>query len=353
MLTVGVNKGWPPRLSSEFDVIDRRLDFSPSRPNTKELIPSPRGASMSHLIMLLQQYGLGLVFANVLALQAGLPVPAYPTLIVAGAYAAMGGDPLWQLIAVGVAAALVADTGWYLAGRRFKMRILAVLCRVSLSPDTCVRQTESIFQRFGAPSMLVAKFVPGFASVATALAGALRLSYWKFLLFDAGGAALWAGVAVGLGYVFRDAIGEVMKRLAELGQYGLVLVIAAFAAWILVKWWRRYLFARQLRMDRVSVDELRRMMEEDKVEAIVDVRSALTQAATGRIPGARAVDMKNIAEGFKGVPVDGEVIVYCACPNEATAVKVAQKLRRLGFKRIRPLHGGIDAWIEAGLEVER
>jgi membrane protein DedA with SNARE-associated domain/rhodanese-related sulfurtransferase len=308
---------------------------------------------MNQLIMLLQQYGLGLVFVNVLALQAGLPVPAYPVLIVAGAYAAMGGSPLWQLVAVAVAAALVADTLWYTAGRNFGLRILGILCRMSLSPDTCVRQTESIFQRYGPSSMLFAKFVPGFASVATALAGALRLSYWKFVLFDACGAALWSGVAIALGYVFRGAIDDVMKRLAALGKYGLMIVIAGFVVWILVKWCRRYLFVKQLRMDRVSVEELRDLIDKNQVQALVDVRSAITQAATGRIPGARAVDMKRIAEGFEGVPCDGEVILYCACPNEATAVKVAEKLRKIGYKRIRPLQGGIDAWIEAGHAIER
>ena len=307
---------------------------------------------MSHLIELLQQYWLGLVFLNVIALQAGLPLPAYPTLIVAGALAAAGGTPVYQLVGVGVAGALIADSGWYVAGRKFGMRILGTLCRVSLSQDTCVRQTESIFQRFGPSSMLFAKFVPGFASVATAMAGAIRLSYLKFVAFDAVGATLWVGAGVGLGYLFRDAIGELMAKLSSLGKYGVMLVVAGFALYILVKWYQRYVFTKQLRMDRVTVDELRNLIDEKKVQALVDVRSALTQAATGRIPGARAIDMKKIDEGFKGVPVEGEVIVYCACPNEATAVKVAQRLRKVGFKRIRPLLGGIDAWIEAGHEVE-
>ena len=231
--------------------------------------------------------------------------------------------------------------------------ILSTLCRVSLSQDTCVRQTESIFQRFGPSSMLFAKFVPGFASVATAMAGAIRLSYPKFVAFDAVGATLWVGVGVGLGYLFRDAIGELMAKLSSLGKYGVMLVVAGFALYILFKWYRRYVFTRQLRMDRVTVDELRNLIDENKVQALVDVRSALIQAATGRIPGARAIDMQKIDEGFKDVPVEGEVIVYCACPNEATAVKVAQRLRKVGFKRIRPLLGGIDAWIEAGHEVER
>jgi membrane protein DedA with SNARE-associated domain/rhodanese-related sulfurtransferase len=305
---------------------------------------------MNQLIMLLQQYGLGLIFVNVLALQAGLPVPAYPVLIVAGAYAAMGGSPLWQLVAVGVAAALVADTGWYLAGRRFGVSILRTLCRVSLSPDGCVRQTETIFERFGPASMLVAKFVPGFASVATAMAGAVRLRYALFVLFDAIGAALWVSVGVALGYLFRDAIDNAMNTLKSLGQAGLVLVLAGFTIWALLKWfagaclsllrWTR--FGRRVRM----------LIDDNKINAIVDVRSPLTQAATGRIPGARTIDMQKIRESFGGVPVDGEVVVYCACPNEATAVKVAQSLRKLGYKRIRPLHGGIDAWIAAGLAVE-
>ena len=308
---------------------------------------------MNFLTMMVQQYGVGFVFLNVLALQAGLPVPAYPALMVAGAYAAMGGRPLWQLVAVGVAAALVADTGWYLAGRKFGIRILGILCRVSLSPDSCVRQSESIFQRFGATSMIFAKFVPGFASVATALAGAMRLRYAIFVLFDAIGAGLWVGVGVGVGYIFRDAISDAMATLNSLGHYGLILVLAGFMVWVAVKWWRRRMFVKQLRMDRVSVGELRTLMDESKVEAIVDVRSPLMQASTGRIPGARTIDMKKIAEGFEGVPVDGEVVVYCACPNEATAVKVAQPLAKVGFKRIRPLHGGIDAWIQAGNAVER
>src|SRR5204863_1066059 len=144
--------------------------------------------------------------------------------MVAGALAAAGGTPVYQLIGVGVVGALIADTGWYSAGRSFGMRILSTLCRVSLSQDTCVRQTETIFQRFGPASMLFAKFVPGFASVATALAGALRLRYWVFLVFDAIGAGLWVSVGLGLGYLFRDAISDVMDKLASLGKYGSMLV---------------------------------------------------------------------------------------------------------------------------------
>ena len=308
---------------------------------------------MQQLITLIETHGLWLVFGNVLAEQAGVPVPAYPTLIIAGAYLTGGEHALVRLLLVGTLAAVIADTFWYLAGRRFGTRVLKTLCRISLSPDSCVRQTESIFQRFGPASMIFAKFVPGFASVATALAGAIGLRYWKFVLFDLVGSLLWVGVAVGVGYLFRDAIGDVLETLQSLGKWGMVLVVVAFAAWIAAKWWKRVLFARQLRMDRVTVDELKSLLDTNTVGMLLDVRSALSQAASGRIPGARAVDMKRISEGLTGVPTNGEVIVYCACPNEATAVAVAQKLRALGFTRVRPLDGGIDAWIDAGHEVER
>jgi membrane protein DedA with SNARE-associated domain/rhodanese-related sulfurtransferase len=307
---------------------------------------------MSQLINLILEFGLGLVFLNVLVEQAGLPVPAYPTLIVAGAYLAGDGNAILALLGTAVAAAVIADSCWYVAGSRFGMRVLRMLCRISLSPDSCVTQTESIFMRFGPASMLFAKFVPGFASVATAMAGAVGIRYWKFLLFDTLGALLWVGVAVMLGGLFREAIADILDTLQALGKYGLMLVIAALAAYVASKWWRRRQFVRQLRMDRVTVDELRQLMDEQKSSLILDVRSPLTQAVSGRIPGARAVDMNRIGEGLADVAKDDDVIVYCACPNEASAVKVAKALMQAGFKRVRPLHGGIDAWIAAGHEVE-
>jgi membrane protein DedA with SNARE-associated domain/rhodanese-related sulfurtransferase len=256
------------------------------------------------------------------------------------------------VLATGVAAAVIADSAWYVTGRRFGTRVLRMLCKVSLSPDSCVTQTESIFMRFGPASMLFAKFVPGFASVATAMAGAVGLRYPRFLLFDGLGALLWVGSAVALGALFRDAIAEILATLQSLGVYGLALVLVALAAYVASKWWRRRQFVQQLRMDRVSVDELRQMMDDEKVRVVLDVRSPIVQAASGRIPGALTVDVDRIHEGLDGIARDDEVIVYCACPNEASAVKVAHALKRVGFKRVRPLHGGIDAWIAAGHAVE-
>lgn len=307
---------------------------------------------MDQLIQLIQQYGLLFVFGNVLLLQAGLPVPAYPTLIVTGALAARGGASVPELVATAVVAALIADIGWYIAGRRFGSGILKTICRVSLSPDSCVRQTESIFARWGARSLAVAKFIPGFASVATSMAGVVRVPPWKFALFDAIGAALWSGVAIGLGYAFSGAINQILGVFETLGRIGLYIIAGAFLFYIVVKWWQRELFIWQLRMDRVTVDELHEMMRAERVGKVIDVRSPLTQAMTGRIPGAITVDPNNMRVDLLAIEPESEVVVYCACPNEYTAAKLAKVLLEHGFKRVRPLLGGIEAWIEAGHPVE-
>jgi len=308
---------------------------------------------MSNLITLIEHYGLALVFVNVLMLQAGLPVPAYPTLIVTGALAARSPYTLPGLVATAVAASVVADVGWYMVGRRFGGRVLKTLCRISLSPDTCVRQTETIFTRWGAPSLAVAKFIPGFASVATAMVGIVRLAPWRVVLFDAIGAGLWSGVAIAIGYIFRDAVNDVLAVLTAMGKIGLVVIVAAFVIYLLWKWVQRQRFIRQLRMDRMTVAELRDLVTSGTPTTVIDVRSPLSQAVTGRIPGAITVDATNLRPELLAIEPTNEVVVYCACPNEASAVKVAQALRQRGFLRVRPLTGGIDAWIEAGQEVER
>jgi membrane protein DedA with SNARE-associated domain/rhodanese-related sulfurtransferase len=308
---------------------------------------------MNHLLDLLQYYGLAFVFINVLALQAGLPVPAYPTLIVTGALASRGFYSLPALLATAVVASLIADLGWYSVGRRVGGPVLRTLCKISLSPDSCVRQTESIFTRWGAQSLMVAKFIPGFASVATAMAGVLRISIWRFIPADAIGATLWSGVAIALGYVFRNAIDDVLAVLQEMGKIGISLIIAVFLAYLFWKWLQRKRFIRQLIMDRITVDEVRRLMDEGNIGMVIDVRSPMSQEITGRIPGAVTVDPQNIRFDLGAVEPQSEVVVYCACPNEASAVKVAKALMDHGFKRVRPLHGGIDAWIAAGHDVER
>ncbi|WP_293775872.1 DedA family protein/thiosulfate sulfurtransferase GlpE [uncultured Oxalicibacterium sp.] len=307
---------------------------------------------MDFLLDLIAQYGLLFVFANVLIEQLGAPVPAYPTLVVTAALLDQADYSAAALFVIGVGAALIADYAWYMTGRRFGGSVLARLCRISLSPDSCVRQTQSVYRRYGPASLLVAKFIPGFASVASALAGAVGTRAWQFILFDLLGAALWVGSAVFLGSLFRSAVTDLLDILAQLGKWGIALVAAVFALYLLRKWWQRHAFLKELRMARISVGELDEQLKTATPPVIIDVRSRSEQEA-GRIPGALALNDDDLGALMVNMDADAEVILYCSCPNEVSAAQVARKLMKHGYKRVRPLTGGMDAWVAAGYEVEK
>ena len=237
---------------------------------------------MEFFVDWLRHYGLVVVFANVLLAQIGLPLPAYPVLVVAGALSARGHHGLAALLLTSLGASLVADLLWYAAGRRYGGGVLKTLCRVSMSPDSCVRQTESIFARWGLRSLAVAKFIPGFAVIATSIAGNLRVSLSRFLLFDAIGAALWAGVAIGLGYLFYDAVTALLDALARLGRAGLWVVLGGFALFALYRWRQRRLFLRELRMARTTVHALRVMPRRAAGDSCLRPLGAASATATFR-----------------------------------------------------------------------
>ncbi len=307
---------------------------------------------MNTILHWLAEYGLGVVFLNVWVEQLGLPVPAYPVLVVTGALSVEGRYPAAGLLAAAVSACLAADLVWYAAGQRYGSRVLRTICRISISPDSCVRQTESLFERWGVWSLLVAKFIPGFATIATALCGRMRVPLPAFIALDLVGASLWAGVGIAVGVVFHAAIDDVLLVFQSLGRIGLVLLLTALLLFIAGKWWQRYRMIRALRSTRITVADLQRLIDEGSAPAIIDVRSAGSRARDGSIPGALPWPVNAAAGSAPELPRDVEVVVYCACPNEVSAAKVAQQLRRAGFSHVRPLHGGIDAWIAAGLPLE-
>jgi membrane protein DedA with SNARE-associated domain len=267
---------------------------------------------MEQLTALLAQYGLALVFVNVFLVQAGAPVPAVPTLMVAGALAIGGRLSLPAIILVSVAASLLGDLIWYAAGRIYGLRVLQLLCRISISPDSCVRQTETRFTRWGAPSLMFAKFIPGYSIVAPPLAGALRLKLTPFLVYSAVSAALWSGLAAGAGMFFYSQIDWVLKQLEQMGGYALMVLGAALALFIAFKWWERWRFFRALRMARISVEDLYRLMQEGNEPLVVDVRSASAREIDPRrIPGAIAADIENLDAHLAELLPDRDIILYC------------------------------------------
>src|SRR6266498_5016973 len=267
---------------------------------------------MQQLAFYVSKYGLSVIFINVLLEQMGLPIPAIPVLVVAGALAVERDLSVPRVLLVAVLASVIADTLWYALGRRHGFRILKTLCRVSLSPDSCVRQTTSIFEKWGMPSLVVAKFVPGFSTVAPPLAGAINARFLPFLLYDGAGALVWAGAGVAAGMAFHRAIDRALEFLTGIGSRALVILGVALLLFVAVKWWQRRRFYKMLRMARISPAELRRLMDEGRDPVVLDVRTqGALLADPRRIPGARLLELSDIPEKLAGLPQDREIILYC------------------------------------------
>lgn len=303
---------------------------------------------MDTLIHLIGTYGLWVVFIAVLIDQGGIPLPAWPALIVISAMTVDAGGSLWPIVLVAALAALLADAVWYLGGRRFGGRLIRLLCRLSLSPDSCVGTTRGIYARWGAPALVVAKFVPGFAAIATSLAGQMRTGVLRFAFFDGLGALLWAIAAVALGAIFHAAVNDVLAQLELLGQLSLIVLLAVVVLFVAWKAWKRQRFLHSIRMARISVAELRQALGDGGGPLVLDVRPDSLRAASGWIPGAiRASRVEDLA-----LAPQQEAVVYCDCPNEASAALLARALHQRGFARVRPLAGGFAAWQAAGAPVE-
>ena len=308
---------------------------------------------MDELTASLAEHGVPLVGLNVFLQQLGLPIPAVPTMIVAGAMAASARIPGLSVFAICVAASVIADVLWYLAGRRYGYRVLKFLCRVSLSPDTCVRQTEGIFERYGFFSVVVSKFVPGFSTVAPPIAGALEMRFGAFVAAAFASASLWVGAAMGAGYLFSTQVDWLLAWMSRNAVLAALLAGALLATYILYKAWQRWRLARFVAASRITVDELAALLDGEAPPHVVDVGSKLAQGHRPHIPGALLLDLDEIDRRADEFPSDRDIVLYCACPNEESARRAAQILIARGFKRARPLAGGIDAWIASGREVHR
>jgi membrane protein DedA with SNARE-associated domain/rhodanese-related sulfurtransferase len=308
---------------------------------------------MNEVSAFVSHYGEVVLFAIVFAEQVGLPLPAVPVLLSAGALAGAGKMDLTGAIVLSVIACLAGDLIWYELGRRRGRRALNLLCRISLEPDSCVRRTENFFTRHGVRSLVWAKFIPGLSTLAPALAGLFRISMQRFLLYNGLGALLWALAFIIPGYLLSDQIERLAGVAARLGVWLAFFFGAGIAAYLAYKFVHRQLLLRELRVARITAEELKRMMDDGQELMVVDLRGALDHAADPyTIRGALRMTPEELEQRHHEIPRHQDVILFCACPNEATAAKMALLLRSKGITRVRPLVGGLDAWREKDFPVE-
>lgn len=270
---------------------------------------------MEELANQIGRYGLLLVFFNVLFEQAGLPIPATPVLVLSGALAATGRMSAPLVLLSAVSASLLADGVWFYLGRRQGRRILKKICRISLNPESCVRQTERLFDRYGLYSITVAKFIPGFSTIAPPLAGAMGVGAVRFALVSSLGAGVWAGAAFSIGWIFHGTIDEALLWLESIGFWGFLLVGSGLFGFIAFKWWQRRRFYRLLRMSKITPAQLRNLLDDGRDALIFDVRTeGGRRADPRRIPGALVLDADDssaLDARLLALPRDRDIILYC------------------------------------------
>ncbi len=308
------------------------------------------GEALDYLI----HYGYLTLGLWVFAEQMGLPVPAVPILLAAGALAAAGRANLVGLTAVALGAALSGDLFWFFVGRRHGSRALGWLCRISLEPDSCVQRTRNFVERHGLRSLLVAKFVPGLSSIAPPVIGAIGTAWWKFAAVDSIGSLFWIVVYELLGFVFSHQLEEIAADARRFGAFITILVLVGIIlAYIALRYQRRRRFLYGLRMARITPEELKQKMDRHEPVTVVDLRHSLDfLCEPSIIPGAIRIPLADLDKRSEEIPPDQEIVLYCTCPNEASSALTAMKLRSHGITQVHPLQGGLDRWRELGYPME-
>jgi membrane protein DedA with SNARE-associated domain/rhodanese-related sulfurtransferase len=308
---------------------------------------------MNKTIEFLVHHGAAVLLAAVFVEQLGVPLPSLPWLFAAGALIGAGRMAWFVALGPAVVGSLLADMIWFYLGRHYGNRVLGLLCRISLEPDTCVRRTQNLFTRYGIQSVVVAKFVPGLSTLAPPLAGNSGVNFSRFLFYDGIGSLLYVGTFILVGVLFSRQLEAIMAALASLGAGALALVVGFFVVYIGYKYLQRHRLLRELRMARITVDELHQKLEAGENLMILDLRSqASLEEEPMLIRGAVHMSIDEVAARLKEISHDRDIILYCSCPNEVSAARVALLLQRRGFSRVRPLLGGLDAWRERNYPTE-
>ncbi|MGH7313616.1 MAG: VTT domain-containing protein [Candidatus Rokuibacteriota bacterium] len=268
---------------------------------------------MTGVLDFLVRHGELILFVYVFADQVGVPLPAVPVLLAAGALAATGQLSFPVAMVLALVASLAADLIWYTVGRLRGAAVLRTLCKISLEPDSCVRRTENVFLRYGVRSLVVAKFVPGLSTVAPPLAGIVGVGLLRFSLYSSAAALLWAGAWMALGLAVGDALEQAAARTAHGATLGGAALGAVVAGYVVFKWVERRRFLRALRTARISADALKRLLDAGQQPLIIDLRTPLDVTALPvAIPGAVRVAAEELEDRGRDLPRDREIVVYCS-----------------------------------------
>lgn len=313
---------------------------------------------MGFLLRAFTHHAYSILFGWVLIEQAGVPVPSVPVLLAAGTMSAAHHLHIALVLPLIMLACLISDSVWFLLGQRYGTRIVNLLCKMSFEAASCVTRTQGSLSHRGAYTLLFAKFVPGFSTMAAPLAGQAGMSYGDFAMYDMLGTLGWASAWLFGGRFLGAAVERSNHLLAVLAPKAAALVLLTVIAVLVVRYVRRLSFLRDLRGLRLEPAQLWAMMEDARRAGqqppfVVDLRHPLDVLSDPLVvPNALRIGPDELKQRHEMIPRDRDIVLYCTCPSEETSAKVALELRKLGVRRVRPLRGGLQGWRDAGYALE-
>jgi membrane protein DedA with SNARE-associated domain/rhodanese-related sulfurtransferase len=296
------------------------------------------------------RYGLVAVLLVSFLENIGLPIPALPVLLLAGAYASTRHADLSAILLAAIVGALSADVAWYFIGRWRGKGILSRLCRISFNPDACLERSVDGFHRRKAATILFAKFLPGVNTIMPPLAGVSGMRLSAFLLLDTAGAFLWAASCIGLGFAFGEEIAETARGVQ--GMMGWIFLggLAATVAWRIGY---RFWLVKRYGGNRIEPDEVYQRIREGQEVYLLDLRRDDDYDASDRmISGAFRLRPASFHRHAMDLPRNRDLVLYCTCPGDATSASLARTLIKRGYDRVSVLHGGFDEWVRRGFPTQ-
>lgn len=269
---------------------------------------------MTDFVSLMSRHGYALMFGIIFAEAIGLPAPAAVSLIAGGAAASAGILSVPVALGGAIVALVIGDTLLFILGRYTGWALLGILCRLSVSPETCILRSAESFYKRGKTTLVLAKFIPGVNTMAPPLAGSMKMRPLQFLRFDVAGASLYATAYFSLGYVFRNFLAMILQGFTTAGRVAEIVLAIAFVAYVGYRGWLYHKQKIYRIVPQVQVQELAQKLasNENAQTLLVDVRShGYYDSGAVRISGSLRIEPNNLSEELKILPKEKNIYLYC------------------------------------------
>ena len=267
---------------------------------------------MEALLHIFEQHGYSARLVIVFLEAIGLPVPAAIALVVAGAAVAWHALSPISVLLVATVGILAGDTLLFFLGRKAGWWLLGLLCRVAVSPETCILRSAESFYKRGRTTLLIAKFIPGINTMAPPLAGSMRMRFAQFLRLDLGGTLLYVLTFSVAGYAFSHLLRDVIRIFENFGRAMEVVLLVAVLGYLGYRFFLYWTHRVYRVVPRVQIQELIARRDAGENFLVADVRShGYYDPGTKRIGGSIRIEPNNLKEAIKTLPKEKLIFLYC------------------------------------------